>query len=420
METSNRSVAAIIVWVLAVLLSGCGSGTSMPPSGGTPVTLSFTGNTPTAIATQTGSGAFTPMTPASQITFTLPQGTTTYAVAYVCPPISLSSTTLTLEHVVEVSTQDNVQPTLVCFGGGTPPSTGTATGSVSSAIASTATFQIVGKGSIGQGGLASGPFSVTLAAGTNDVALIADDASGVILGIKILRAQTVPGVLNGGSGIILGPADAVVPQTITVNNVASGFTTPGISASYITANGTGIGLVHSTAIINPQTYVAVAPANTQAGDFYGYETVALNGGTGQSITLIQTTTSGGGPVTLTLPAPWNSNGPAPAKLPMFTFDYTGFAGQPAVANSASINWTIASAGNTIDVIATAHFLNGADTITLPDLSGLPGFLAPAVSGTTIHWNSSIFAGTGHPASLGSISANTSLASVGTAGQYTQP
>jgi hypothetical protein len=418
MEMRNRSVSGVILWVLAGLLSGCGGGSSMPPSGGTPVTLSFTGSTPTAVATQTGAGAFIPMTPASQITFSLPQGTTTYAVAYVCPPISLSSITLTQEHVVEVSTQDNVQLTLLCIPRGAP-ATGTATGSVSSAIAATASIEIVGKGGLGQL-LSSGAFSVALPAGANDVALIADDASDVILGIKILRAQTVPGVLNGGSGIVIGPGDAPVPQSITVNNVASGFTTPGISASYVTSNGTAIGLVHSTGFVNPQTYVAIASADTQAGDFYGYDAVAFNAGTGQSMTLIQTTTSGGGPVTLTLPAPWNFSGPAPAKLPTFTFDYSGFTGQPAVANFASIDWTIASASSSLDVMATARFLNGADTITLPDLSGLPGFLAPAASGTTIHWSGSIFAGTGAPASLGGSPSNSSLASVSSSGQYTQP
>ncbi len=420
METRNRNAAGFIVWVLAGLLSGCGSGGSMMPPGGTPVTLTFTGSTPTAIATQAGAGAFTPMTPANQITFTLPQGTTTYAVAYVCPPISLVTVTQIQEHVIEVSTQDNVQLKLLCFPRGAP-ATGTATGSASSAIAGTASIEIIGKNGLSIGpGFTSGPFSVTLPLGTNDVALIADDASDLILGIKILRAQTVPGVLNGGSGIIIGPADAVVQQSITVNNAASGFLTPAISAEYVTANGTVFGLVHSATISNPQTYVAIAPADTQAGDFYGYSAVAINGPTGQTVSIFQTTTSGGGPVTLTLPAPWNFSGPAPAKLPTFTFDYSGFSGQPAIADFASINWTTGSNSSSIDVMATARFLNGANTITVPDLSGLPGFIAPAASGTTIHWGSNIFAGTGEPSSLGDTSSNSSLVSVSNAGQYTQP
>jgi hypothetical protein len=413
--------AGSIGLILAGVLSGCGSGNNMVPSGGTPITLTFAGGTPTAVATQTGNGTFTAMTPGSQITFTLPQGTSTYAIAYACPPFSGVTVTITEEHVIEVSTQDNVQPHLLCAGGGAP-TTGAATGSASSAISGTAGIEIVGKNGLGlkHGSFTSGPFSVNLPVGTNDVALIAVDASDLILGTKILRAQTVPGVLNGGSGIIIGPADAVVPQSVTVNNVAAGFTTPGISAAYFTANGTSIGLVRSATLTNPQTYFAINPADAQAGDFYGYSAVTINPGAGQVVSIVQTTTSGGGPVTLTLPAPWNFSGPTPAKLPTFTFDYSGFSGQPAIANFASINWTTASASSRIDVTATARFLNGANTITLPDLSGLPGFITPAASGTTINWGSTIFGGTGGPSSLGGTSSNSAVGLVTNVGHYTQP
>jgi hypothetical protein len=413
METRNRNAAGFIVWVLAGLLSGCGSGGSMMPPGGTPVSVTFTGGAPLAIALQTGTGAFTPLTVGNQITFTVPQGTITYALAYVCPlPTGASASE---EHVFEATTQDSTSLQLLCVRSN-PPTLGTATGSASSAIAGTANIEIFGNRGLGGTPLAQGPFSVSLPVGTNDVAALAVDGSANVLGVNILRGQTVPGVINGGSGIVIG--DATIPQSVTVNNVPAGFITPVVFVQYITANGTSFSLANHT-VGNPRGYVAVPAADTQSGDFYFYESISNNSATPQGVATVQTMTNAGN-VTMALPAPWTFSGPTPAKLPTFTFNYSGFAGQPAIGDFAHVGWITGAISNSIDIFATANFQNGANTITFPDLSAIPGFFGPAASGSTIVWFANISGGTLQRLGGGGSQPNESLQIVSNGGNYTQP
>jgi hypothetical protein len=58
--------------------------------------------------------------------------------------------------------------------------------------------------------------------------------------------------------------------------------------------------------------------------------------------------------------------------------------------------------NIISVIATANFQNGATTLTIPDLTALSGFFAPATSGTQVSWFGDIFGGTRKSSYLPSI------------------
>lgn len=413
MEAWNRSIAFIVL-AGALALSGCGTGNSLPPSGGgTDVTATFTGGIPTAVATQTGTGAFAPMTPGRQITFTLPQGATTYALAYVCPPpngVSASE-----EHVFEATTQDSKSLQLLCARSN-PPTLGPATGSASSAIAGTANIEIFGTRGLGGAPLAQGPFSVSLPVGTNDIAVLAVDGSGNVLGVNIVRGQTVPGVVNGGSGIVIG--DATIPQSVTVNNVPAGFIAPAVLVQYITANGTSFSLANLVAS-NPHPYAAIPAADTQSGDSYFYESVSSNSATQQGVATVQTMTSAGN-ITMTLPAPWNFTGPTLAKLPTFTFNYSGFTGQPAIADFAQVGWITGSTSNSIDVFATANFQNGANTITFPDLSAIPGFFGPAASGSTIVWFANISGGTVQRLGTGPTQPNEFLQVVSNGGNYTQP
>jgi hypothetical protein len=294
--------------------------------------------------------------------------------------------------VIEATTQDATSFTAFCGF----PTLGVASGSASSSIAGTADIAIEG----GQGdganiGSASGSFpaSTKMPVGANDVAAIAIDSSHNILGVKIVRSQTIPGTVNGGAGIVLGPGDQTSPQSLTVTNVPAGFgNPPEASVSYHTANGTRLLLSNvNVSSTNPETYQAVPAAATQSGDFYAYESNTGNGNSSVGITT--TTTSGGGAFSLSLPASWTFSGPTPAKLPTFTFVYSGFASQPAVADQALIEWqTGASTFNEITVTATANFQGGSTTITIPDLSAVPGFFGPAASGTTIFWAADISGG----------------------------
>jgi hypothetical protein len=230
--------------------------------------------------------------------------------------------------------------------------------------------------------------------GTIDVAAIAGDSSHNILGVKIVRSQTVPGTVNGGAAISLGPADQTLPQSLTVTNIPAGFgATPEASVSYHTANGTSFELANgNVSSTNPQPYQAVPAAARQSGDFYAYESNDGNGNS--SVGLTTTTSSGGGAFTLSLPAPWAFSGPTPAKLPTFTFVYSGFSSQAAVSDQALIQWqTGATTSNVIQVTATANFQGGSTTITIPDLSAVSSFFGPAASGTTIFWAADIIGGT---------------------------
>jgi len=383
--------------MLVVLVTGCAKSASSNGVPGTTITVTFIGGTPLAVATQSGTGAFTVTTPGNQVTFTLLAGITKYAIAYVCPPLSVMGT-LNSEFVIQATTQDATSFTASCFG---PVSSGTATGgTVSSSFAGTAKIQIRGGQGLGadiSGASGAFPAGTQMPVGSNDVATIAVDGSGNVQGVKMFRAQTVPGAINGGAGIVLlPPGDAVTTQNLNVTNVPANFVNPPeASVTFHTANGTRF-LVSKTSVssTNPQPYGAVPTAATLSTDFYAYESNTADAATNQAVGITATTTSGGGSFSLALPTPWTFAGPAAAKFPTFTFIYSGFTGQPAVADQASISWTpTATTTNEITVLATANFLGSATTITVPDLTSLSGFLTPAATGTTINWVADIFGGT---------------------------
>jgi len=394
MRSWGTAVLAVL-GILFVLITGCAKGTPIGGGGGaqTSVTVTFIGGTPLAVATQIGTSPFTLMTPGNQVTFPVAPGNIKYKIAYVCRPVSASG--ITSETVIQATTQDTSAFTASCLG---PPSTGTATGSVTSAIFGTATIKIIGNQGIGgsvTGG--SGSFSVSMPTGTNDVAAVAFDSSNNVQGVKLVRSQTVPGAILPGSSIIISsPADATTTADLTVNNVPPGFVNPPeASVEFITANGTSLLLTNnSVAGTNPQPYHALPTTAIVSSDVYLYESNTSNTVTNQSVGITTTTTSGGGAFSLTLPTPWTFAGPAPAKFPTFTFIYPGFVGLTAVAEQGSIHWaTSATTSNQITVLATANFQGIATTIAIPDLTSLAGFLTPAATGITINWVADIFGGT---------------------------
>src|SRR5215472_3416237 len=379
--------------ILVGLITGCTKGTPTGFRSSTNVTVTFIGGTPLAVATQTGTSPFTLMTPGNQVTFPVVPGNTKYAIAYICPPVSASG--IASETVIQATTQDTTAFTASCLG---PPGTGMATGSVTSAIAGTANIKLFGsQGFSGNVTGAAGSFSINMPTGTNDVAAVALDSSNNVQGVHLVRPQTVPGAILPGSSIIISsPADATTTADLTVNNVPTGFgNPPEASVDFITANGTRLLLTNtSVSSTNPEPYHALPTAAIVSTDFYLYESNTSNTATNQSVGITTTTTSGGGAFSLSLPAPWTFAGPAPAKFPTFTFVYSGFTGQPAIADQGSIQWsTGATTSNQITVLATANFQAGATTITNPDLTSLAGFLTPAATGTTINWVADIFGGT---------------------------
>ncbi|HLK52002.1 MAG TPA: hypothetical protein VKU42_01025, partial [Candidatus Angelobacter sp.] len=125
------------------------------------------------------------------------------------------------------------------------------------------------------------------------------------------------------------------------------------------------------------------------------------------------------PVTLTMPTPWVATPPTPAKFPTLLFDYTGFASQPAIAHKAEIGWVQGTTGNGIIVVATTNFQNGNNTVTIPDLTAVPGFLQMAPAGTTITWQSETWGGNTQ-FYFGSTVVPQTVSRVHQQGTYTQP
>jgi hypothetical protein len=419
----HASRFVLIVGLLSIMLiAGCAGGNSPGSGSGTTVTFTFTAGTPLAAAVQIGTGAFTTASiQGGNVVVSLPNTTTKYALAYVCPPVAGFGNTVSSEFVIEATLQDGTAFTVSCLGS---PATGTVTGSANATLIPGAADILV-RGNQGFGGAVgstNGTFSVNLPTGANDVALIAVDGAAPpnVLAVKFVRAQTSPGAVNGGGQVFFTASDQVTTQPLTVNNVPAGdVTPPAVAVEYFTANGTQILLDNNSAT----SYPAVPTAAAQSGDFYFYSSNTVDTAThNSSVAITQTTTTGGGPATITLPAPWSFAGPAAATFPTFTFTYTGFNSLAAVSQQGEIEWApTASTLNTITVTATSSFQSGATTITIPNLTSLPGFIAPAPSGTSIHWVADVFGGTVQEfAAAATLSPNASISSVQNQGNFTQP
>lgn len=420
MHGSRLGVILGIPALFIIFICGCSSGHPVGGGGGTPVTFTFTGGTPTAAAAQIGSGSFAAATIQSgQVTVSLPSSTASYAIAYVCPPVTVLGDTLTSEFVIQATGKDGTAFTVSCQGFA-------ATANVSMTVNATAipgATNVLIRGPQATGanlGSTSGTISVPLAMGTGnvDVSFAAVNSSNNVLAVKIVRGQTVPGTFNGGNTVVFATTDAVSTQSLAVNNVPAGdVNPPAVAVEYFTANGTAILLDNTSAT----SYPTVPPSATQSGDFYSYEANTVDTATSnQAIGITQNTTSGGGFQTLVLPVPWSFSGPAAAIFPIFTFNYTGFNGQAEIEQEAAIEWqTSGTTSSQIRVTATASFQNGADTITIPNLTSLSGFLPSAPATTTINWVADIMGGTvlNFPATPPS---NGTISFVQNKGTFTQP
>jgi hypothetical protein len=433
-----RCIYPVILLSLLAFLAGCGGGGTVPGgSGGTgtgPVSITLTivdSRMGSTVALQKGAGAFELVSAqGSQLNFTLPTATTKYALAWTCfegeQPVFDH-----LEVVLQATPQDGTAYSLDCGGPHLilppqlPPGSGTVTGSVdASGIAGATEVFFQGPSNSGFSvNSASGSFSENMPAGTYDMLAVAFGAPN-LLAIKILRGQTVPGAINGGNTVAFGSADLFTPQPLTATNVPTGFDSPLTLATFFTSGGTSLGVENSA---NPMQYLAVPVASTQSGDGYIFSAQTSDTATHHSAIMAKqnTTSSGGGPVTIGLPDPWSYSGPAPAAFPTFTFDYAGFAGFSAITQEASILWVLTSGFThnnfSIQVLATQSYQNGAMTVTIPDLSSLNFGVGTPRSGAGIQWNASIQAGNSPQVDFFPVlSTNSFVHEVGNAGGYIAP
>ena len=428
------------------LAVGCGGGSSgggTGGGGGNPTTVTFTvkGAAPTAVAARVGFGAFTPETLTSgTLTLSIPSGTTSFAVAYACPPLAspltgLVSGTITRQTVLEASTADGTSFFLGCAEVPASGQTGTLTGSVDATAIPALSYVSVqaangdlmlGTAVLGQ----KGDFSFSAPAGSDRVEVLAYSTSSPgtlpptssVVAAKSFDSQQVPGALNGGSPVVLTAADETTPQAVTYKNVPAGFTAPALDVLFNLGGKTGF----TVASGQGNSYPALPAGAVESGDGYfliasAYQTSVGVIGVGGAVAAAATTATAG-PMTFTFPAPWSYSGPAAAALPTFDFTYAGFTGKTGVQQLATLTWltgTSSSADENILLVeATANYLNGSTQVTVPDLSSLTGFLPAPASGTKVEWNAEI-AQYSYPA--GQTAPSTSTGSlVANVGSYTVP
>jgi hypothetical protein len=396
------------IWILGVipaLLAGCGGGASIASGGGgggnnpTTMTLTFAGTAmPQLVAAKIGTGAYSAQTlSGSTLTLSLPSGTSTYAVAYLCPAVGSGQYSSQFEYVWEASITDGSQLYLHCPYA--PNLTPNLTGSLdASAIQGVQSFEILAQnGSSVGGGGANGPtgsFNIAAPTGTDRVLALAygsqpgfDSQGAGPVAAKDFDNQTVPGSLNGGNTVVFTASDETTPEPITYNNVPSGFSTPSTYA-WLGMGQTAQNFVYATHATTQ--YMQLPPSATEKGDVYFLDANASS--TSSEAGVNTEIVSSGGPVSFTFPTPWSYSGPTAAALPSFTMNYPGFSGQANVSENAWIFWGTGSGGiyststDDIQIEATANYQAGSTTLAVPDLSGVAGFMAPPASGTQVEWD----------------------------------
>ena len=241
--------------------------------------------------------------------------------------------------------------------------------------------------------------------------------SQTILAVKDLGEQTVPIVLNGGNPIMLGEADYLTTQQpITYQNLPSGYE-PDASVTFLTDGG---GVIPLLPVLNTasSSYPAV-PAAMLHGNAR-YEFSALAGDIPTNLVEFDMLSNSEGPVTIAFPSVWNYSGPSAAALPVFDFSsYAGFTRTSGVAYEGRASWQDpTNTLNSYQVAASATYLDGSETLSTPDLSGLSGFLTAPPSGSTVSWNASISKNSA--GAFGSMPLNSSTQTVSSGGNFVVP
>jgi hypothetical protein len=409
-----------VIGVCAVLIAGCGGGGSTNGGAGggsssTKITYSFGGTAPTAVAVKIGSGDFASATIAGgELSFTLPEGTIDFAVAYACPGFSPApglDLTQNFEYLNYSSSLDGTSyiggcvssPPTSALGGGTTP-TATLTGNINSSSFPGASelfvWALAADSGYGQGfNLAQGDnFSMSfLPPGTYNVVTSLYDSSWNALAVKSLGGQTVPGAVNNGSPVDFGAGDATTSQPITYVNVPAGYPAPSTNVSVdsrqlsalLQMNGEFGFSTGNQALL---TQYSMLPADiAQGGDEYQINSAAVEQ-LPSAISEVNALTIliGGGPATVTFPMPWPYAGPVPAALPTLNFSYAGSAGQSGLIYAGNLQW--APQSGTYDAVLislTQNYQNAFPSVTIPDLNAISGFLAAPASGTTVSWSAEI-------------------------------
>jgi hypothetical protein len=408
---------------LMACLAGCGGNSNSGGGGGggggnpTIVTYTFTDAMPTAVATQIGTGAYTLASVQSgTLTISVPDGTSNYSIAWVCPNSDIAPNVYLNELVFQRSTADGTSFKEGCSSPN--PQTGLATLQVNAAAIAGAAEIMVGQLPEQAASGSTLSFSGQLVTGTHDVAVVVYDVLGNALAVRILRSQTIPGALNGGNPVVFAASDETVSQTVSYTNVPAGFSNLPPFVFFLTSGGAEVVLNSELGsfLASPSAQYPAMPAGAvESGDYYIFSSNAYANGSPQELISAEQFTASGGAVTLAYPAPWAYSGPTAASLPTFSLNYTGFSGMSSVSQFALIQWHVGSNSTGITVFATENYQNGATSITIPNLSGLSGFSGAAPSGTNIYWAAGVQQG-----SISGTPPSGSVQSVQDNGNYLEP
>jgi hypothetical protein len=430
---SRGIIRLSVLSILLVLLVGCGGSSGSGGNGPTTVTFAITG-APTAVATQIGSGTFTAATlSGNSLTMSVPEGTTNFAVAYVCPGYSDGYFVEFEEIVVEASTKDGTSFSENCPTNFSPGAAGTLTGSVdASAISGASLLNVIAIGStygVGESyGSLDTSFSFSAPEGSDRVEVAAYEnvvngynESSNLLAAKNFSDVTVPGALNGGNTVVLGASDQVTDEPITYNNVPAGFESPATLVDYMVGNVGGFMIANAAS----NTYPALPASAAESGDYYYFGSFTTGPGSGATNGLsevaVETTSTTGAPISFSFPSAWNYAGPTAATLPSFEFAYSGFSSTANVCDQADIIWAVpnSDAEDIILVSASNNYLAGSTTLAIPDLTSLTGFLSAPPSQTEILWEAYLDQ-LNYPCFQPSSPAEATAKIVYNAGNYTTP
>ena len=424
---------AILALSAATLLSlaGCGGsggtfscGLCGGGGGGNPttITISFSGTAPTAVATQIGSGSYTAATLASgKLTVSVPSGTTNYAVAYACPPVSLGipPNQQYSVHVWEAALSDGTAFSQTCANSNASASNATLTGSVdATAIAGANQVDLLAFNSTtaatGAVSSNSGSFSFSAPAGADRVEALAYDSLFHLLAAKDLGSQSAPGPVNSGSPITFASADQVSAEPITYSQVPTGFLQPNTYASILLGTSAAASLSSGSVT----QYPALPAGALENGDAYSLISIASSTGSpSSSVSVFQTFTTAQ-PVSVTFPAPFTPAVPAPAAWPTFSIQYSGFS-SGSISDAALYTWTVLPASSyQLEVTSTAAHQATSTTVAIPNLSTLSGFPAAPASGTTVNWFEAVLQSS-YPPGLG-VPLTATITQVGGGGSYIVP
>lgn len=398
MRKLASTVLAIFLLPAIGSLAACGGGggggsfvgpTSPPASigiTGQSVSIPIHGVTPATIAYQTGtSGKWTAVTPSgSSVSFTLPTGVTSYSLAFDCPMNNFSGQTYRsgpAEVVIEATTADS--PATYCVPGAAGPSaTVNATVFVeTSSFPNTDTYSVsqripASNLSSGFGGTAGadGVGSPLWYSGQSDLlAEVYNPTTFTPVAARIVRNVT----FTPNETVTLDPmsltGDAITTQPANTGGQWG--------IAWVTAEGEMWTFYGGN---KPPNVPVIPAASVQPGDYYeiwsfgtGGQFAAATGSSPSSINAMPYTS------TLTYTSAQNTGDLASMNIPFNGFTVSGTKYYELTESWSTPKAPVPAGAPLLNVLASQNYLGTSTSVSVPDLSSVPGMLPNPTGGTPV-------------------------------------